>query len=97
MAGSSLVLLSAVAMALNETLSKAASISRNTPKTYPFLAMRRSIIWETLWRAASVEHPLLKSHCRLLLSCAILRSFCMCQRITFSWSLSITGDRVMVL
>ena len=97
MAGSSFVLLSAVAMALKDTLSKAASMSRNTPRTYPFLAMRRSIMWVTLWRAASVEHPLLKPNCRLLVSCAILRSFCMCQRITFSWSLSRTGERVMVL
>ena len=34
MAGSSFVLLSAVAMALKDTLSKAASMSRNTPRTY---------------------------------------------------------------
>ena len=47
-AWSNFVLLSAVAMALNDTLPNAASMSRNTPRTHPILAMRRSIMWVTL-------------------------------------------------
>ena len=61
-AASRLVFLIAVATALKETLSNAASISRNTPRTYPFLAILRSIKLVTLCRAASVEHPFLKPY-----------------------------------
>ena len=65
-AGSRLVFLIAVATALKETLSNAASMSKNTPRTEPFLAILHSIKLVTLWRAASVEHPFLKPYWRLL-------------------------------
>ena len=59
-AGSTLVARIAVATALKETLSNAPSMSKKTPKTKPFLAILRSIMWVSLCRAASVEQPLLK-------------------------------------
>ena len=49
-------------IAAEETLSKAASMSRNVPRTYPFWAMRRLIRWTTLWKAVSVETPFLKAN-----------------------------------
>ena len=43
-AKSTFVALSASEIALNETLSRAPSISRKNPRTYPFLAILRSMV-----------------------------------------------------
>ena len=53
-------------MALKDTLSKAPSMSRKVPSTYPFLAILFSILCMTLWSAASVDVPFLKPKCFLL-------------------------------
>ena len=45
-------------MALKDTLSKAPSMSRKVPRTYPFLAILFSILCMTLWSAVSVDVPL---------------------------------------
>ena len=59
-------LLIASEIALNETLSNAPSMSRKVPKTYPFLAILRSMVCAILYNAVSVEVPLLKPNCFLL-------------------------------
>ena len=59
-------LLIASEIALNETLSNAPSMSRKVPKTYPFLAIFRSMVCAILCNAVSVEVPLLKPNCFLL-------------------------------
>ena len=48
-------LLIASEIALNETLSNAPSMSRKVPKTYPFLAILRSMVCAILCNAVSVE------------------------------------------
>ena len=65
---------SASEISLNKTLSKAPSMSRKTPRTYPFLVILRSILLATLCRAASVELSFLRPNCRLFRSVAMLRS-----------------------
>ena len=55
-------------MALKDTLSKAPSMSRKVPSTYPFLAILFSILCITLWSAASVDVPFLKPYSILLLT-----------------------------
>ena len=59
-------LLIASEIALNETLSNDPSMSRKVPKTYPFLAILRSMVCAILCNAVSVEVPLLKPNCFLL-------------------------------
>ena len=62
-------LLIASEIALNETLSNAPSMSRKVPKlpkTYPLLAILRSMVCAILCNAVSVEVPLLKPNCFLL-------------------------------
>ena len=83
-------------MALKDTLSKAPSMSRKVPSTYPLLAMLFSIFFMTLWSAVSVDVPFLKPNCFLLRLSSIPRSCCMCHSMTFSWSLRRVGDRVIV-
>ena len=53
-------------IALNETLSNSPSMSRKVPKTYPILAILRSMVCAVLCNAVSVEVPLLKPSCFLL-------------------------------
>ena len=84
-------------MALKDTLSKAPSMSRKVPRTYPFLDIHFSILCMTLWSAVSVDVPLnLKPNCFLLRLSAIPRSCCMCHSMTFSWSLRRVSERVIV-
>ena len=71
-------------MALKDTLSKAPSMSRKVPRTYPFLAILFSILCMTLWSAVSVDVPFLKPNCFLLRLSSIPRSCCMCHSMTFS-------------
>ena len=83
-------------LALKDTLSKAPSMSRKVPRTYPFLAILFSILCMTLWSAVSVDVPFLKPNCFLLRLSSIPRSCCMCHSMTFSWSLRRVGERVIV-
>ena len=78
---------SASEMALKETSSKAPSMSRKTSRTYPFLAIFRSILLETLCRAAQAELPLVQ----VSGDDVMLRSCCLCHSSTVSSSLSNTG------
>ena len=48
-------LLIASKIALNETLSNAPSMSSKVPKTYPFLAILRSMVCAILCKAVSVD------------------------------------------
>ena len=83
-------------VASKDTLSKAPSVSRKVPSTYPFLAILFSILCITLRSAVSVDVPFLKPYCFLLRLSSISRSCCMCHSMTFSWSLSRVGDSVIV-
>ena len=59
-------LLIASEIALNEKLSNAPSMSRKAPKTYPFLAILRSMVCASFCNAVLVDVPLLKPNCFLL-------------------------------
>ena len=73
------------------------STGKLLPKTYPFLAILRSIVCAILCKAVLVEVALLKPNCFLLRLSAMLWSCCICQRITRSWSINSTGEMGMVL
>ena len=82
-------------MALKDTLSKAPSMSRKVPRTYPFLAILFSILCMTLWCAVSVDVHFLKPN-YFVLRLSSIRRLCMCHSMTFSWSLRRVGERVIV-
>ena len=65
-------LLIALEIALDETLSNAYSMSRKVPKTYPFMAILRSMVFAIVYNAVSAEVPLFKPNCFLLRLSAML-------------------------